>query len=149
MKARCYNKNVKSYKNYGAKGVKVCDEWKDNYPAFRSWALSNGYSPELEISRFGDKGDYSPDNCSFKTKYENASEASKGKKRSLYTVRRSSLSKSKLNRREYFELIRKAISGKYKARELSEEYNVDRSNIRTMCKLYNKKQNWKRRTKWD
>ena len=43
MKRRCYNPNKQFYYCYGGKGVEVCDEWKDDYLAFKEWALANGY----------------------------------------------------------------------------------------------------------
>ena len=46
IKSRCDNPNVPSYKHYGARGISVCEEWRD-YKAFHEWAVSNGYSEEL------------------------------------------------------------------------------------------------------
>ena len=63
MKARCYNKNRKSYKDYGGRGIKVCDEWLNDFEAFRNWAFKNGYSNDLSIDRIDNDGDYEPDNC--------------------------------------------------------------------------------------
>ena len=63
IKDRCYNKNNKSYKWYGEKGVKVCKEWIDNPKLFENWALSNGYKDNLTIDRINNDGDYCPDNC--------------------------------------------------------------------------------------
>lgn len=72
MKERCNNPNNKSYQLYGARGIKVCDEWESSFHAFRDWALKNGYSPELEIDRIDPDGPYSPDNCRWITKSENS-----------------------------------------------------------------------------
>lgn len=64
MKSRCYNKNTEDYKKwYGSKGVKVCDEWKNDFQAFYDWAMANGYSEELTIDRIDPYGNYEPDNC--------------------------------------------------------------------------------------
>lgn len=63
MKARCYNKNNKSYKYYGEKGVKVFDEWLKNSDSFVDWAILNGYKEGLEIDRIDVNGDYEPNNC--------------------------------------------------------------------------------------
>lgn len=68
MKNRCYNKNVRSYKDYGAKGVTVCREWLHDFAAFSKWAYANGYDPEAEygkctIDRIDVSGNYCPDNC--------------------------------------------------------------------------------------
>lgn len=62
MKYRCSNKNNHKYKNYGGRGIKVCDEWKD-YSLFKAWALSNGYRDNLTIDRVDVDGNYEPNNC--------------------------------------------------------------------------------------
>lgn len=65
MITRCYNSNRESYKYYGAKGVKICDDWLNNFKAFYDWAISNGWKKGLQIDK-DIKGDgllYSPENC--------------------------------------------------------------------------------------
>lgn len=71
MLTRCRNKNVKSYKNYGAKGVTVCEDWK-MFENFMGWALSNGYQEHLTIDRKNPYGNYEPDNCRWATRLEQA-----------------------------------------------------------------------------
>lgn len=63
MRARCGNPKNKRYKNYGGKGVVVCNEWINNFENFQEWALSNGYSDELTLDRINVDGDYAPLNC--------------------------------------------------------------------------------------
>lgn len=63
IKQRCYNKNSKSYKNYGGQGVSMCDEWKNDFMSFYNWAMTNGYRDDLTIDRIDVNGNYEPNNC--------------------------------------------------------------------------------------
>lgn len=67
MKQRCYNPRDRHYKWYGAKGVKVCNEWRNNPLAFYKWCIENGYKDGLTLDRIDSTKDYSPDNCRFIT----------------------------------------------------------------------------------
>ena len=70
IKTRCYNPNSSSYHNYGARGIKMCDEWRTNFRSFQKWAYENGYSPgtDLSLDRIDNDGDYCPENCRFTNK---------------------------------------------------------------------------------
>jgi hypothetical protein len=70
MLNRCYKTNNKSYKRYGGRGIKVCDEWKNDFYLFKEWALSNGYADNLSIDRINVNGNYEPDNCRWITTKE-------------------------------------------------------------------------------
>ena len=68
MKARCYNPNDTSFSHYGGRGISVCDEWKSDYSAFKTWAIQNGYDEtarrgECTIDRIDPDGNYCPSNC--------------------------------------------------------------------------------------
>jgi hypothetical protein len=68
MKGRCYNQNDQRFHVYGARGITVCDEWKNDFQAFFNWAMSNGYKPdakrgECTIDRIDVNGNYEPSNC--------------------------------------------------------------------------------------
>ena len=52
IKQRCYNKNNSSYKYYGAKGIKMCDEWKTSALTFCKWLYSNGYDNTAPFGRY-------------------------------------------------------------------------------------------------
>lgn len=78
MKERCYRKNCTSYKNYGAKGVFICDEWQD-FKSFYDWAIHNGYDDSLTIERKDSNGPYSPQNCEWITLSENVARANANK----------------------------------------------------------------------
>lgn len=63
MKGRCYNKNHTKYPNYGARGIKVCDEWLHEFMNFYNWSMSHGYKDNLTIDRIDVNGNYEPNNC--------------------------------------------------------------------------------------
>ncbi len=64
MIRRCYNVKRKDYINYGARGIIVCEEWKD-VENFMNWCLKNGWSDSLTIDRIDVNGNYEPNNVRF------------------------------------------------------------------------------------
>ena len=63
MKNRCNNKDDSNFYNYGGRGIKVCDDWNNNFEHFYDWALKHGYSDALTIDRINNNGNYEPNNC--------------------------------------------------------------------------------------
>ncbi len=70
MKQRCYYEKHKSFNIYGGRGIRMCQEWRNNFQAFYDWAISNGYAEDLTIDRVDINGDYEPSNCRWVTMKE-------------------------------------------------------------------------------
>lgn len=110
MRGRCYNKNNKSYIYYGGRGIKICDEWRNNFLNFYNWAINNGYEEKLTIDRINVNGNYEPLNCRWADVTTQAN--------------------NKTNTR-YYELD----GEKYTLTELSNKYNKSRNLIQNRLRL--------------
>lgn len=113
MKQRCYYKKYKYYKNYGGKGIKVCDEWKNSIINFYEWALKNGYEDGLSIERVDINKDYCPENCKWIPKNQQQKNTSrtklykyKNEKETIYFFSK----KYKIPQSSFYRKIRKGIS---------------------------------------
>lgn len=72
MKERCSNPHNHKFPRYGARGIRVCDEWSEDFAAFREWSMKAGYREGLTIDRINNDGNYEPGNCQWITKSENS-----------------------------------------------------------------------------
>lgn len=67
MKERCYTKSNSCYKDYGGRGIVVCNDWKNDFMNFYKWAMSHGYDDSLTLDRIDVDGNYEPSNCRWVT----------------------------------------------------------------------------------
>ena len=70
MKSRCSKESKTAAMYYSDRGIDICDEWRDSFTAFQSWALANGYREDLSIDRRENDKGYSPDNCRWATRIQ-------------------------------------------------------------------------------
>ena len=72
MRLRCYDSNHRSYRWYGAKGIKVCDRWMETPYGFLNMISDLGEKPNqsYQIDRIDEDKDYSPENCMWSTHLE-------------------------------------------------------------------------------
>lgn len=123
IKARCYNKNRHDYERYGGKGIRMFEEWINNYPKFKEWIVTNlGERPKgMSIDRIKSKGNYVPNNLRWATsKQQNLNRCS-----------------VKLTPEQRQEIIQKYIPRKYSLRKLAKEYGVSKSTILNVLKFAN------------
>lgn len=73
---RCKYPKDKAYHNYGARGIDVCEEWRNDFSNFYDWCQASGYEHGLWIDRIDNDGDYEPSNC----RWVNAKESNRNRR---------------------------------------------------------------------
>lgn len=63
MRERCNNEKNPNYRNYGARGISICDDWLCSFDVFAEWSIGNGYDDSLSIDRIDVNDNYCPENC--------------------------------------------------------------------------------------
>jgi hypothetical protein len=76
MKQRCHNQADAGYKVYGARGITVCDEWRDSFAAFRA-AVGDPPAPGMSIDRIDGTKGYEPGNVRWATSEQQMSNTSR------------------------------------------------------------------------
>lgn len=112
MKGRCLNPNNPKYKNYGARGIKICDSWLD-INNFAEWSLNNGWKPGLSLDRIDNNKDYNPENCEWVTVAANS------RKKST----------TKINIEQANEIRIRYKTEKISMKDLAKDYNISVSNV--------------------
>ena len=112
MKRRCSAKKCQRYKNYGGRGISVCQEWKDSFENFQNWAINSGYKEGLSIERVDVNANYCPENCTW-IPYENQS---RNKTNTRFSV-------------EDIKNIRNRLKNGEKQVDLAKEYGTYQANI--------------------
>lgn len=119
---RCYNKNYRLYKDYGGRGIKVCDRWR-KFENFRDDMLKT-YKDNLSIDRIDNNGNYQPNNCKWSTRYE------QNKNKRMHKLSKEKIYKIRIEHKQ----------GKYGiGKVLAKKYNVTPSVI---SEIINKKRNY-------
>lgn len=100
MKQRCYNPNQNYYKDYGGRGIEVCDEWlgENGFENFLEWAVANGYDNSLSIDRINPNGNYEPSNCRWA---DNIQQANNKRNSHLITYKGETLTVAQMARKYY------------------------------------------------
>lgn len=129
MKRRCNCSNANEYKNYGGKGIKVCDEWANDFQTFHDWAMSNGYADNLTIDRIDVNGNYEPLNCRWVDMKTQQNNRRNNRIINYYGAKYTVAELSELLSIPYATLLNRINSG-WKDKDLAMTPNLNNKNIR-------------------
>lgn len=79
VRRRTCDEKLEQYRNYGGRGIGICEEWKKDFEAFFKWAMENGYEEGLSIDRKDNEKGYFPDNCRWATRKEQGNNTRRNK----------------------------------------------------------------------
>lgn len=119
MKQRCTNPNCREYKNYGARGIEICEEWNDS-KNFIDWALANGYQEGLSIDRIDYDGNYEPSNCRWSDAITQANNTRRNKVITINGEKHSVAEWSRINQIPYSYVYKRIAIGWDYERALTE-----------------------------
>lgn len=114
IKRRCYNTKEENYPRYGGCGIRMCEDWRNNFTSFRTWAEENNYIKGHHIDRIDNDKNYCPENCRFVTLEESA------RNKSNIVL---SMEKARQIRKLY-------ATGSYKYSEIGKLFKIDPSLVR-------------------
>lgn len=127
IKSRCYNQKYPAYSRYGARGIRMCDEWLYSYPAFKEWSLASGYQPGLTLDRINNNGNYEPGNCQWLTR------SSHGSKTNLETKNKPLAESSLSIDAKTASMIKHLLNAGFRACEISDRFHVTRCVVQNIC----------------
>jgi hypothetical protein len=113
IRLRCYNPKAINYKNYGKRGIKICDEWKNDFKTFYDFCIQNGWKKGLQIDRINNDENYEPGNCRFVTQIENLKKNNKLNFELAQEIRDKKLLNPKITSKELGVLFRVSPSTIY------------------------------------